>query len=88
VIPDDVGLARLDQHRRSREQRDARRTRGARDGHIAGGDGDRQPHGYQTLIGAASLAVGPLVMAVGDLLHPKETSRHVADLHRDNEDEW
>jgi hypothetical protein len=29
--------------------------------------------GYQTLIGAASLAVGPLVMAVGDLLHPKET---------------
>jgi hypothetical protein len=30
--------------------------------------------GYQTLIGAASLAVGPLVMAVGDLLHPKETS--------------
>jgi hypothetical protein len=30
--------------------------------------------GYRTLIGAASLAVGPLVMAVGDLLHPKETS--------------
>lgn len=30
--------------------------------------------GYQTLIGAASLAVGPLVMAIGDLLHPKETS--------------
>ena len=30
--------------------------------------------GYQTMIGAASLAVGPLVMAVGDLLHPKETS--------------
>jgi hypothetical protein len=29
---------------------------------------------YQTMIGAASLAVGPLVMAVGDLLHPKETS--------------
>jgi hypothetical protein len=33
-----------------------------------------QGRGYQTLIGAASLAVGPLVMAVGDLLHPKETS--------------
>ena len=31
-------------------------------------------HGYQTVIGAASLAVGPLVMAVGDLLHPKETA--------------
>jgi hypothetical protein len=30
--------------------------------------------GYQTSIGAASLAVGPLVMAVGDLLHPKESS--------------
>jgi hypothetical protein len=26
------------------------------------------------MIGAASLAVGPLVMAVGDLLHPEETS--------------
>jgi hypothetical protein len=33
-----------------------------------------RPGGYQTVIGAASLAVGPLVMAVGDLLHPKETS--------------
>jgi hypothetical protein len=33
-----------------------------------------QEGGYKTLIGAASLAVGPLVMAVGDLLHPKETS--------------
>jgi hypothetical protein len=33
-----------------------------------------QGRGYQTMIGAASLAVGPLVMAVGDLLHPKETS--------------
>jgi len=33
-----------------------------------------QGRGYQTLIGAASLAVGPLVMAVGDLLHPKETA--------------
>jgi hypothetical protein len=30
--------------------------------------------GYQTMIGAASLAVGPLVMAVGDLLHPQETA--------------
>ena len=30
--------------------------------------------GYRSLIGAASLAVGPLVMAVGDLLHPQETS--------------
>jgi hypothetical protein len=30
--------------------------------------------GYQTVIGAASLAIGPLVMAVGDLLHPQETS--------------
>jgi len=30
--------------------------------------------GYQTVIGAASLAVGPLVMAVGNLLHPKESS--------------
>jgi hypothetical protein len=29
---------------------------------------------YKTVIGAASLAVGPLVMAIGDLLHPKETS--------------
>jgi hypothetical protein len=29
--------------------------------------------GSQTVIGAASLAVGPLVMAVGDLLHPKDT---------------
>jgi hypothetical protein len=29
---------------------------------------------YQTMIGAASLAVGPLVMTVGDLLHPNETS--------------
>src|SRR4029450_3174595 len=28
---------------------------------------------YQTMIGAASLAVGPLVMTIGDLLHPKET---------------
>lgn len=89
------------------QQHEARSTRGASDGHIADGDGDRQGHGYQTLIGAASLAVGPLVMAVGDLLHPKETAdisgqaaivyvptpsrvrdRHVADLHRDNEDEW
>ena len=33
-----------------------------------------QEGGYQTLIGAASLAIGPLVMAVGDLLHPKETA--------------
>jgi hypothetical protein len=33
-----------------------------------------QGRGYQTLIGAASLAVGPLVMTVGDLLHPKETA--------------
>jgi hypothetical protein len=33
-----------------------------------------QGRGYQTVIGAASLAVGPLVMAVGDLLHPKESS--------------
>jgi hypothetical protein len=33
-----------------------------------------QGRGYQTLIGAASLAVGPLVMAIGDLLHPQETS--------------
>jgi len=32
-----------------------------------------QGRGYQTVIGAASLAVGPLVMAVGDLLHPKES---------------
>src|SRR5262245_35131542 len=30
--------------------------------------------GYRTLVGAASLAIGPLVMAVGDLLHPKETA--------------
>jgi hypothetical protein len=30
--------------------------------------------GYRTVIGAASLAVGPLVMALGDLLHPKESS--------------
>ncbi len=30
--------------------------------------------GYQITIGAASLAVGPLIMAVGDLLHPKESS--------------
>lgn len=30
--------------------------------------------GHRTVIGAASLAVGPLVMAVGDLLHPKETA--------------
>jgi hypothetical protein len=29
--------------------------------------------GYQTVIGAASLAVGPLVMTIGDLLHPEET---------------
>jgi hypothetical protein len=28
---------------------------------------------YQTVIGAASLAVGPLIMAIGDLLHPRET---------------
>jgi hypothetical protein len=33
-----------------------------------------QGRGYQTLIGATSLAVGPLVMAVGDLLHPRETA--------------
>jgi hypothetical protein len=32
-----------------------------------------QGRGHQTVIGAASLAVGPLVMAVGDLLHPKES---------------
>jgi hypothetical protein len=90
------------------QQHEARRTRGASDGHIADGDGDRPGgHGYQTVIGAASLAVGPLVIAVGDLLHPKESAdisgqaaivyvptqsrvrdRHVADLHRDNEDEW
>jgi hypothetical protein len=30
--------------------------------------------GYQTLMGVASLAVGPLVMTIGDLLHPQETS--------------
>src|SRR5436309_128831 len=30
--------------------------------------------GYQTMIGAASLAIGPLVMTIGDLLHPEETS--------------
>jgi hypothetical protein len=29
---------------------------------------------YQTSIGAASLVVGPLLMTVGDLLHPKETA--------------
>src|SRR5512134_1149927 len=28
---------------------------------------------YRTLIAAASLIVGPLVMAIGDLLHPKES---------------
>ena len=33
-----------------------------------------QGRGYRTVIGAASLAVGPLVMAVGDLLHPEETA--------------
>lgn len=33
-----------------------------------------QSYGYQTLVGAASLAVGPFVMAVGDLLHPEESS--------------
>jgi hypothetical protein len=32
-----------------------------------------QRAGYRTL-GVVSLAVGPLIMAVGDLLHPKETS--------------
>jgi hypothetical protein len=32
-----------------------------------------QRGGYRTL-GVVSLAVGPLIMAVGDLLHPKETS--------------
>jgi hypothetical protein len=30
--------------------------------------------GYQTVIGAASLAVGPLIMAIGNLLHPEESS--------------
>ena len=34
--------------------------------------------GYQTVIGAASLAVGPLVMALGDLLHPKESRTSAA----------
>jgi hypothetical protein len=33
-----------------------------------------EERGYSTLIGAASLAVGPLVMATGNLLHPKESS--------------
>lgn len=32
-----------------------------------------QGRGYQALIGAASLAVGPLAMAIGDLMHPQET---------------
>ena len=31
------------------------------------------PPRYRTLIAAASLIVGPLVMALGDLLHPKES---------------
>ena len=30
------------------------------------------PRDYRTLIAAASLIVGPLLMAIGDLLHPKE----------------
>lgn len=30
--------------------------------------------GDRSLIGAASLAIGPLVMAIGDLLHPTETA--------------
>jgi hypothetical protein len=39
-----------------------------------GGDGDRPGTRLPDLDRAASLAVGPLVMAVGDLLHPKETA--------------
>jgi hypothetical protein len=31
------------------------------------------PRDYQSLIAAASLIVGPLLMAVGDLLHPEES---------------
>jgi hypothetical protein len=34
----------------------------------------QQGRGYQALIGSASLAVGPLIMAVGDLMHPRETA--------------
>jgi hypothetical protein len=30
------------------------------------------PRGYRTLIAAASLVAGPLLMAIGDLLHPEE----------------
>jgi len=30
------------------------------------------PRGYRTLIAAASLIAGPLLMAIGDLLHPEE----------------
>jgi hypothetical protein len=30
------------------------------------------PRDYRTLIAAASLIAGPLLMAIGDLLHPEE----------------
>jgi hypothetical protein len=37
-------------------------------------DSHQPDGGHENQIGAASLAVGPMVMAIGDLLHPKETA--------------
>ena len=54
---------------RSHDRRQARRTATSRAA-TANAGGDR----YQDLIGAASLTGGPLLMATGDLLHPKETA--------------
>jgi hypothetical protein len=70
VIPGDAGTARVDQHRRRRQQREGR---GATMTTSQATTPTAQGAGYQTLIAAASLAVGPLVMAVGSLLHPEET---------------
>src|SRR6185437_4221791 len=70
VIPGDAGAARVDQHRRTGGS--ARRA-GAKMITSQATAPTAQRAGYQTLIGAASLAVGPLIMAVGDLLHPEET---------------
>lgn len=39
---------------------------------------DTARHGHRTVIGAASLVVGPALMSIGDLLHPAEDARPTA----------
>jgi hypothetical protein len=70
VLLGDAGLARVDHHRHCDA---ATRAGGATMATSHATTPTVQTAGYQTVIGAGSLVVGPLIMAVGDLLHPDET---------------